>query len=171
MNTQKSNNKNTILSHTLYYSFYCSQNILLFFSHILLGVTVLSVIPLFQQLLQETTCIIGISCQCILAMANGISTRLQCEVGQHQKELERIESKLDGSVSQLRSEVEQLGTDMRRMFEQMMAKRDAGKRSVEIVEEDSRCKSSVKSSQLHSGQSMVTMATAEDTKDDNHRYC
>ena len=34
-------------------------------------------------------------------MVDGISTRLQREVGQHQKELERIESKLDGSVSTL----------------------------------------------------------------------
>ena len=84
-------------------------------------------------------------------MADGISTRLQCEVGQHQKELERIESKLDGSVSQLRSEVEQLGTDMRRMFEQIMAKMEAGKHPAEIIEEDSHCKSGIESSQLHSG--------------------
>ena len=39
-----------------------------------------------------------------------------------QQELERLESKLDGSLSQLHAEIEKLGTEMRTMFEQLMAK-------------------------------------------------
>ena len=104
-------------------------------------------------------------------MADGISTRLQREVGQHQKELERLESKLDSSVSQLRSDLDQLGSDMRRLFEQMMTKMEAGKTSAEIVEEGSRSKSGIETSQLNSGQSVVTMAISDDAKETNHRYC
>ena len=57
------------------------------------------------------------------------------------------------------------------MFEQIMAKMEAGKRPAEIIEEDSHCKSGIESSQLHSDQSIVIMATTADTKNSNHRYC
>ncbi|XVE90993.1 hypothetical protein DITRI_Ditri20bG0120100 [Diplodiscus trichospermus] len=55
-------------------------------------------------------------------MADGISTKLQKELGQQQKELERIEHKFDDSIGQLKIEIEQLGVDTQRMFEQIMAK-------------------------------------------------
>ena len=58
-------------------------------------------------------------------MADGISTRTQHDLLHQQQELERIEIKFDGSIMQLRSEVEKLGTEMRAMFEQLMAKSDA----------------------------------------------
>ena len=49
-------------------------------------------------------------------MAEGISTRLQREMGKQQKELERIEAKFDGGILQLRIDLEQLSTDMRHLF-------------------------------------------------------
>ena len=55
-------------------------------------------------------------------MADGISTRTQHDLLHQQQELERIEVKFDGSILQLRSEVEKLGTKMIAMFEQLMAK-------------------------------------------------
>ena len=57
-------------------------------------------------------------------MADGVSTRLQREMVHQQQELERIETKLDGGISQLRSEIEKVGSEMRAMFEQLMARDD-----------------------------------------------
>ena len=96
----------------------------------------------------------------LLAMADGISTRMQREIGQQQKELERVKAKLDGCISQLRVEMEQLGTDMRRMFEQMMLKMETnnGKHAVESVDEGSRNNLGIESSQLKFGQSGLTEA-------------
>ena len=93
-------------------------------------------------------------------MADEISTRMQREIGQQQKELERVETKLDGCISQLRVEMEQLGTDMRRMFEQMMLKMETnnGKHAVESVDEGSRNNLGIESSQIKSGQSGLTEA-------------
>ena len=53
----------------------------------------------------------------------------------------------------------------------MMTKMEAGKTSAEIVEEGSRSKSGIETSQLNSGQSVVTMAISDDAKETNHRYC
>ena len=57
-------------------------------------------------------------------MADGVSTRLQREMVHQQQELERIETKLDGGISQLRFEIEKVGSEMRAMFEQLMARDD-----------------------------------------------
>ena len=50
-------------------------------------------------------------------MAEGVSTRLQRELAQQQKELERLESKMDESVGRLRQDMEQRDADVKRMFE------------------------------------------------------
>ena len=101
-------------------------------------------------------------------MAERISTCLQSEVGRQQKELKRIESKFDGKVNQIRSELEQLGTDMRRMFEQIMSKMDAtntGKKPAESVNEGSR----IDSSEFRAGQFVVTVET-EVANDSTSKY-
>ena len=89
-------------------------------------------------------------------MADEISTHLQREVGQQQKELERIEAKFDGSVGQLRSDVERLRVDMMKMFEQIMSRLDREKGQTKSVEKDSHGKTAIESPFLVSGQSMVT---------------
>ena len=59
-----------------------------------------------------------------------------------------------------------------------MTKMEAGKTPAEIVEEGSRSKSGIETSQLNSGQSVVTMAISvvtmaisDNAKETNHRYC
>ena len=92
-------------------------------------------------------------------MTDDVSTQLQWEVGQQQKELERIEVKLDSSVSQLRNDVEQLGADMQHMFEQIIGRidqMDKGKVQVDPVEEDVRSKLGIDSPSIVSGQAGVT---------------
>ena len=104
-------------------------------------------------------------------MADGISTRLQREVGQQQKELERVEAKLDGSVNQLRLEMEQMGADLRRMFEQIMLKIDNnggnGKQKVESMEEEARSNAGVESSQLKSGVTIGPLMVDDST----YKHC
>ena len=104
-------------------------------------------------------------------MAEGISTRLQREVGQQQKELERIEAKFDGGILQLRTDLEQLSTDMRRLFEQVISKVDAGKAAMESAGGGSRGNGSIESAQLKSGQSTVTSIIVDDVGEANPRYC
>ena len=41
----------------------------------------------------------------VFGMAEGVTTRLQKEVGQLQKDMEKVETKLDGMVEQLRAEI------------------------------------------------------------------
>ena len=55
-------------------------------------------------------------------MADGVSTRLQRDVLHQQQELERIETKIDTGLSQLKVEIEKMGIEMRSMFEQLLAK-------------------------------------------------
>ena len=55
-----------------------------------------------------------------------MSTRLQREVAHHQQ---RIEAKIDSGLSLVRTKIEKLGTEMRTMFEQFMAK-DGGSKMV-----------------------------------------
>ena len=50
-------------------------------------------------------------------MAEGITTRLQQEVSQQQKKLERLEGKMEEGFSRLRRDMEQKDTDVKRMFE------------------------------------------------------
>ena len=69
--------------------------------------------------------------------------------------MERIKVKLDSSVSQLRTDVEQLGTDMRRMFEQIIGRMDKGKVQVDPVEKDVRSKLGIDSPPFVSGQARV----------------
>ena len=57
-------------------------------------------------------------------MKEGVLTRLQREMVHQQQELERIETKLDDGISQLRSEIEKVGSEMRAMFEQLMTRDD-----------------------------------------------
>ena len=63
-------------------------------------------------------------------------------MAQQQKDLEKVEAKFDGSMNQLRSEMEQLGNDMRRMFEQIMNKMDSsnsiGKQAADSMGEGSK---------------------------------
>ena len=76
-------------------------------------------------------------------MADGVSTRLQREISQHQKELERIETKVDEGMGRLKQEMEQLSADVKHMFDQLMAKfegRNAGKVVVELPEEVDKSK-------------------------------
>ena len=55
-------------------------------------------------------------------MADGVSTRLQRDVLHQQQELERIETKIDTGLSQLKVEIEKMGIEMRSMFEELLAK-------------------------------------------------
>ena len=65
-----------------------------------------------------------VSKQSFLAMTKGVSTRLQREMVHQQQELEMIEAELDSGISQLRIEIEKVGSEMRAVFEQLMAKED-----------------------------------------------
>ena len=76
-------------------------------------------------------------------MADGISTRLQREVTQHQKELERLEAKMDESVNSLRQDMENKNAEVKLMFEQLTLKMEGlttGKVVVEIPVEAEKSK-------------------------------
>ena len=67
-------------------------------------------------------------------MAEGLFTRLQREVTQQQKEIERLESKIDESVRRLRQEMEQRDVNVMLMFEQILLKIDDRNTSKVVVE-------------------------------------
>ena len=50
-------------------------------------------------------------------MAEGITTRHQKETHQLQKDLEKLEAKVEHTAEQLRIEMRAMGADLRRLFE------------------------------------------------------
>ena len=58
-------------------------------------------------------------------MTDGVTTRHQKESQQFQKDLEKLDAKLDCSIAQLRSEMQAMGSDLRQLFEQMMGKMES----------------------------------------------
>ena len=76
-------------------------------------------------------------------MADEVSTRMQREVQQHQKDLERIEAKVDEGLTKLRQDMEQMNTNFTHLFEQMMLKmegRATAKVVVELLEDVDKSK-------------------------------
>ena len=55
-------------------------------------------------------------------MAEGITTRHQKETQQLQKDVEKLDAKLDQTAELLRSEMRAMGADLRKLFEQLMRK-------------------------------------------------
>ena len=53
-------------------------------------------------------------------MANRITTRMQKEVGQLQKDLEKMAKKIEQLMIKFHTSIEAMGTEMRNMFEKMM---------------------------------------------------
>ncbi|XVE56046.1 hypothetical protein DITRI_Ditri03aG0205600 [Diplodiscus trichospermus] len=112
-------------------------------------------------------------------MADEILTRLQKEVGRQTKELERIESKLDENVAQLRLEIKQLSIDMRKMFKQLgidmkkmfmqvMIKIDpenTSKAVMESLDEELKTKEVFSASQPKSIHSATLVENLEDSAD------
>ena len=87
--------------------------------------------------------------------------------------MEQIESKFDCSVHQLKIDLEQLGTDVCWMFEQMMAKMDnihTRNKLLETIEEGSKSHVEVDSSQLKSGQPVLTGKASGPIVDSNSKY-
>ena len=65
-------------------------------------------------------------------MADGITTRHQKETQQFQKEVEKLDAKLDQTTEQLRLEMRAMGADLRRLFEQLLAKSDSPSTDPEV---------------------------------------
>ena len=55
-------------------------------------------------------------------MAEGITTRHQKETQQLQKDVEKLDAKLDQMAELLRSEIRAMGANLRKLFEQLMGK-------------------------------------------------
>ena len=53
-------------------------------------------------------------------MADGITTRMQKEVGQLQKDMEKMAEKTEQLRTEFRTSIEAMGMEMRTMFEKMM---------------------------------------------------
>ena len=91
-------------------------------------------------------------------MANGVTMRLQREVTQHLKKLERIETKINESINRLRQEMEQMNADIKHMFDQIMLKferRNCSKVVVELTKEVDKSKKGSSASESKSMRSNV----------------
>ena len=102
-------------------------------------------------------------------MADGISTRLQRDFLHQQQELERIEAKVDGGLLQVKAEIEKMGTEMRAMFEQIMAKEGKTQGSTSL--DSSHGKGVDCSSPSKSVSTSVAVNPVEMTSGDFNRSC
>ena len=105
-------------------------------------------------------------------MVEGVSTRLQRELAQQQKELERLESKLDESVRRLRQDMEQRDADVKCMFEQLMLKMEGhttGKVVVELPAHVEKSKGDSSASETKIVKPLISGQTLEFTGDDFFR--
>ena len=77
-------------------------------------------------------------------MADGITTRHQKEVNQFQKDMEKLDAKLDNTAEQLRSEMRAMGADLRRLFEQLLRKPESNSKESEVGQTGSSGSADVK---------------------------
>ena len=77
-------------------------------------------------------------------MVEGVTTRHQKETHQLQKDLEKLEAKVEHTAEQLRTEMCAIGADLRRLFEQLLEKGDSNSKDSQVRQSGSGGSTDVK---------------------------
>ena len=67
-------------------------------------------------------------------MTDGVTTRMQKEVGQLQKDMEKMAKKTEQMQTEYRTSIEAIGAKMRKLFEQVMVQMKVKDRVVSGIE-------------------------------------